>query len=316
MGLLADMTRRMEERIVVGTSSWSDPGFVEEWYPDGLPARERLPWYAKRFRAVEINSTFYAVPDRSIVRRWAEATPEEFVFDVKVHRALSRHAAELKSLPRELRDQAQTNERGRVTLTTELERALAGRLVEELEPLAESGKLGAFLVQLTPGFSPDRHQLEELDGLLEALGSRPVAVELRHRGWVAEKRVERTLGWYSEREVAYVCVDAPPAEHVPIMPPIDAVTRDDLAYLRAHGRNTEGYMKGRTVAERFAWRYSDVELEEIGGRARALAEQASEVHVLFNNNRGDDAPTAARRFRALLGQDQGPPPEDDQLALA
>jgi uncharacterized protein YecE (DUF72 family) len=304
------------ERILVGTSSWSDPGFVEEWYPDGLPARERLPWYANRFQAVEVNSTFYAVPDRSTVRRWVEATPAEFTFDVKVHRALSRHAAEPKSLPKDLREQAQTNERGRVVLTQELERALAGRLVEELEPLAESGKLGAFLVQLTPAFSPDRHELEELDGLVEALGSRPVAVELRHRGWVREKRVEATLGWYSEREVAYVCVDAPPEEHVPIMPAIDAVTRDDLAYLRAHGRNTEGYMKGRTVAERFAWRYSDEELEEIGGRARALAEQASEVHVLFNNNRGDDAPTAARRFRALLGQDPGPPPEDDQLALA
>jgi uncharacterized protein YecE (DUF72 family) len=302
--------------ILVGTSSWSDPGFVEEWYPDGLPARDRLPWYARRFRGVEVNSTFYAVPDRTTARRWAEATPPEFVFDVKVHRALSRHAAELKSLPRELRDEAQAGERGRVVLTPELERALAGRLVEELGPLAEAGKLGAFLVQLTPAFSPDRHELEELDGLVEALRSRPVAVELRHRGWVSEKRVERTLGWCSEREVAYVCVDAPREEHVPIMPPIDAVTRDDLAYLRAHGRDAEGYMKGRTVAERFAWRYSDEELEEIAGRARGLAEQASEVHVLFNNNRGDDAPTAARRFRALLGQDPGPPPEDDQLALA
>jgi uncharacterized protein YecE (DUF72 family) len=115
--------------------------------------------------------------------------------------------------------------------------------------------------------------------------------------------------------VAFVCVDAPPEDHVPIMPPIDAVTRDDVAYMRAHGRNTEGYMTGRSVAERFAWRYEDDELEEIAGRAHALAEQAGEVHVLFNNNRGDDAPTAAARFRALLGQDPGPPAEDPQLEL-
>ena len=47
------------------------------------------------------------------------------------------------------------------------------------------------------------------------------------------------------------------------------------------------------MAERFAWRYTDDELEEIAGRAQALAEQAGEVHVAFNNNRGDDAPTAA-----------------------
>jgi uncharacterized protein YecE (DUF72 family) len=54
------------------------------------------------------------------------------------------------------------------------------------------------------------------------------------------------------------------------------------------------------VAERFAWRYSDEELEEIGARARELAEQADAVHVLFNNNRGSDAPVAAERMRELF----------------
>ncbi len=131
-----------------------------------------------------------------------------------------------------------------------------------------------------------------------------------------DERVEQTLGWFSEHDVAFVCVDAPPGEHVPIMPGIDAVTRDDLAYLRLHGRNTEGYLHGKSVAERFAWRYSEDELEEVAERVRGLAEQAAEVHVAFNNNRDDDAPTAARRFRALLGQDPGPPPQDAQLRLA
>ena len=92
----------------------------------------------------------------------------------------------------------------------------------------------------------------------------------------------------------------------------DAVTTDDLAFIRLHGRNTDGYLKGKSVAERFAWRYEDDELEEIAGRARSLAEQAREVHVAFNNNRGDDAPTAAQRFRALLGQ---APAGEEQLRL-
>jgi uncharacterized protein YecE (DUF72 family) len=301
--------------IVVGTSSWADPGFVKEWYPQGMEASERLPWYAQRFRAVELNSSFYAVPDRNTVRRWAEVTPERFTFDVKAHRALSRHSAPLDSLPPDLRDQAETNERGRVILTPELETALAGRLVEELRPLAEAAKLGAFLVQLTPAFSPGRHELAELDGLVEALRPHPVAIELRNRNWVDGERLESTLGWFSERDAAFVSVDAPPADNFQIMPPVDAVTRDDLAYLRAHGRNTEGYLSGRSVAERFGWRYSDEELEEIGDRARELAEGAGEVHVMFNNNRDDDAPTAAQRFQALLGQDPGPPPDNPQLSL-
>jgi uncharacterized protein YecE (DUF72 family) len=303
----------MSGRILVGTSSWADPGFVKEWYPPKMAARERLPWYAERFEAVELNSSFYAVPDRTTVHKWVEDTPEAFVFDVKVHRLLSRHAAPVDSLPPDLRDGVETTDRGRVRLTPELETGLAERLVEETAPLAEAGKLGAYLLQLTPAFGPGRHQLEELDRVVEAFAPHRVAVELRHRGWVREKRRERTLGWFSERGVAFVCVDAPPGDEIPIMPSdLDAVTRDDLAYLRLHGRNAEGYLHGKSVAERFAWRYDDEELEEIAGRAHAMAEQAAEVHVAFNNNRGDDAPTAAQRFRALLGQ---APAGEEQLRL-
>ena len=65
----------MPDRIVVGTSSWTDPGFVEEWYPEGLPARDRLAFYAEGFEGVEVNATWYAVPAEATVRRWVEQTP-------------------------------------------------------------------------------------------------------------------------------------------------------------------------------------------------------------------------------------------------
>jgi uncharacterized protein YecE (DUF72 family) len=303
----------MPGRILVGTSSWADPGFVKEWYPPRMPAKERLPWYAQRFEAVELNSSFYAIPDRNTVHGWVETTPDGFVFDVKVHRALSRHAAPVDSLPPDMRDAVGSAGRGRVVLDPELETELARRLVEETAPLAEAGKLGAYLLQLTPAFAPGRHKLEELDRLVEAFAPHRLAIELRHRGWVREKRRDSTLGWFSEQGVAFVCVDAPPGDQIPIMPSeLDAVTRDDLAYLRLHGRNTDGYMSGRSVAERFGWRYTDDELEEVEERVLGMAEQAGEVHVAFNNNRGDDAPTAAQRFRALLGQ---APPAEDQLTL-
>lgn len=303
----------MAGTIRVGTSSWADPGFVKEWYPPKMAARERLPWYARRFDYVELNSSFYAVPDRTTVHKWVEDTPDGFVFDVKAHRLLSRHSAPGDSLPPDLRDQVETTGRGRVTLTPELETALAERLVEETAPLAEAGKLGAYLVQLTPAFSPGRHELAELDGLIAALRPHRVALELRHRGWVRDKRSESTLRWFADHEVAFVCVDAPPGDHFSIMSSeLDAVTSDEVAYLRLHGRNTDGYLKGKSVAERFAWRYEDDELEEIAGRVHGMAEQAGEVHVAFNNNRGDDAPTAAQRFRALLGQ---APAGEEQLRL-
>jgi uncharacterized protein YecE (DUF72 family) len=297
----------MSRRILVGTSSWADPGFVEEWYPPGLPARERLPWYAEHFRAVEVNSSFYAVPEPHTVARWAEVTPDDFTFDVKLHRALSRHSAQLDSLPPDMRDGVDTTGRGRVILTEKLERALAERNVRAVEPLAKAGKFGAFLLQLTPAFDPHERSLDELAGLVEALKPHTLALELRNRAWVSEKRIESTLGWYEDHGVAWVAVDAPPGDHVPIMPAVDAVTNPKLAYMRMHGRNTEGYLKGKSVAERFDWDYSEDELKEIDARVQTMAESAGDVHAMFNNNRGADAPSAAMRYRILMGQVDGPP---------
>jgi uncharacterized protein YecE (DUF72 family) len=292
----------MGENIVIGTSSWADPGFIEEWYPPDLPARDRLPYYAERFEAVEVNSTFYAIPAERTVRRWEEATPDDFTFDVKVHRLLSRHSAALDSLPQPLRDRASTGTRGRVRLTKRLEAALADALLEAVAPLADAGKLATFLLQLSPGFSPHEHELDELAPLVERLAPHPVAIELRHRSWVKGEQLERTLGWFEDHGAVWVGVDAPSGRSITIMPPVDAVTQPGVAYLRAHGRNAEGYVRGRSVAERFAYRYDDGELEEIGGRARELANTAEQVRLHFNNNRGSDAPVAAERLRELLGQ--------------
>src|SRR3954466_16142755 len=132
--------------VHVGTSSWADPGFVEKWYPPDLPARERLPWYAERFDCVEVNSTFYAVPQENTVKRWAAVTPPGFTFDVKLHRLLSRHAASLESLPPAPRDGVRLGPRGRVQLDSGLERAMAEATLEAVEPLRAAGRLSTFLL--------------------------------------------------------------------------------------------------------------------------------------------------------------------------
>ena len=287
-------------RIVVGTSSWADPGFVEEWYPHGLPARDRLAWYAEHFEAVEVNATFYAVPDRRTVERWVDQTPDGFTFDVKLHRALSRHAAPVDTLPKDLRELADVTPRGRVRLDDRLEAALADATIEAVEPLERAGRLATLLLQCSPAFEPRKHELDELAPLLERLAPRPVAIELRHRGWTDSRRLEDTLGWYEEHRAAWVAVDAPQGRSPTMMPAVDAVTRDDVAYFRAHGRNVEGYARGRSVAERFAYQYDDDELRELGARVGGLAEEVPVVRMMFNNNRGADAPNAAARMKELL----------------
>src|SRR5205823_1514086 len=94
--------------IRVGTASWADPGYVADWYPKGLPAAARLSWYAQHFNLVEVNSSFYAIPARASVKRWCSETPPGFIFDLKLHRLLSRHSTKPELLPPDLR--------GRVTL--------------------------------------------------------------------------------------------------------------------------------------------------------------------------------------------------------
>src|SRR3954463_8893629 len=101
--------------ILVGTASWSDPGFVERWYPKKMRAGDRLSWYAQHFDMVEVNSTFYAVPETRMVERWCHSTPNGFTFNVKLHQLLSRHATNVKLLPPELQGIARHDTKGRVS---------------------------------------------------------------------------------------------------------------------------------------------------------------------------------------------------------
>jgi uncharacterized protein YecE (DUF72 family) len=279
-------------RVVVGTGGWSVPS----WYPKGPAAGERLRSFAERLEAVEVDASFYALPSVRTVARWAELTPDGFTFDVKLHRLLSRHAAPLSSLPRDLRDDVELTERGRVVLDERLQTAMCARTLEVFAPLHAAGRLTAFLLQLTPAFHPPDHRLDELDPVIQGMAPVPVAVELRHRGWLRD--LDATLAWFRDAGAAFVCVDAPAVEAPVAMPPVDAVTREDLAYLRAHGRNAEGYLRGRSAAERFEWRYSDEELDELAGRVRELAASAERVECIFAN--GTHALEAALRMRELL----------------
>jgi uncharacterized protein YecE (DUF72 family) len=290
MGSLAAMAGR----IVVGTGGWSVP----EWYPDGVEPRDRLRSLAERVDAVEVDSSFYALPARRTVERWLKLTPGDFAFAVKLHRALSRHAAPLKSLPGGLRDDVEVTERGRVVLSDELQQRLIEATLNVFEPLHAAGRLDVFLLQLTPAFRPPDHQLDELEPVIQGLAPVPVAIELRHRAWLGD--LDATLAWFREAGAAWVSVDAPDVEAPVAMAAVDAVTRSDLAYLRAHGRNAQGYVHGRSAAERFDHRYTEQELEELADRARKLAQEAEEVVAILSN--GAHALDSALKLRELLGR--------------
>jgi uncharacterized protein YecE (DUF72 family) len=290
-------------KILVGTASWSDPAFVEHWYPKKMRAADRLGWYAQQFEMVEVNSTFYSVPEPRLVDRWCRSTPDKFTFDVKLHQALSRHSTPAKYLPPNLQRRAELDAKGKAKLTPDLEEAIVDAFRPSLSILQGAGKLGALLLQLSPAFSPRQHRLDELDQLIDMLRDYPLAIELRNRNWAVGDQSGSTIDFFRARNVSFVNVDAPVSDHFTIMPAeLNEITNPRLAYLRLHGRNAHAYITGKTVAARFNYDYNEAEIEEVSQRTEGLAREADEVHVVFNNNALDYAPRAAARLRKALGQ--------------
>jgi uncharacterized protein YecE (DUF72 family) len=290
-------------KILVGTASWSDPGFVEHWYPKKMPAGERLSWYAQHFELVEVNSTFYSVPEPRMVERWCAATPNDFTFDVKLHQLFSFHSTPAKLLPPELQRRAETDAKGKVKSTPDLQEALFKTFLHAMSIIRKAGKLGLVLLQLSPAFSPRKHQLSELEPLIEMLGDYDLAIEFRNRNWAVDDQLESTIDFVRKHRVIFVNVDTPASDHFTVMrSDVNEVTNPKAAYLRLHGRNARAYITGKTVAARFDYNYSAKEITEVADRSRKLAQEARELHVIFNNNNLDYAPRAALRLRKVLDQ--------------
>jgi len=279
-----------------------------------MPASERLQWYAQHFDLVEVNSTFYSVPEPRMVERWCAATPNDFTFDVKLPQLFSFHSTPAKLLPPDLQRRAETDARGRVKSTPALQEALLKIFLRATSIFQDAGKLGVFLLQLSPTFSPRKHDLAEIDPLIEMLSGYELAIELRNRNWVIGDQLQATMDFLQKHHATFVNVDAPDSNQFMVMPSeVDGVTDSNLAYLRLHGRNAKGYITGKTVAARFDYDYSEEEIEEVARRSSRLAREAKELHVIFNNNNLDYAPRAALRLRKALGQIVKTPPETAEL---
>jgi uncharacterized protein YecE (DUF72 family) len=272
-------------KISVGIGSWTDKEYKGLLYPKGLPDNERLKTYATWFDHVEVNSSYHRIPSLAFVENWAKQTPGNFIFDFKLQKEIS---ADPEAAARAGTDVSQ--------------------LLRAARPLIDAGKLGAFFLVLPPSFGPKKRRLEELDLLVEKLQPHLLAVELRHSGWVEGEQRERTLEYYRAKKLVWIAVDMPRIEGSTIMPPVDEVTNPRLAYLRLHGRRSD-WLELKDQEERHTYQYSDLELEEIARRVKALAQKAEMVHVVANNHAQDFAPKTALALQKLLGvQRPGPGP--------
>jgi uncharacterized protein YecE (DUF72 family) len=270
----------MAATVRLGTCSWADEGLVKTWYPRGVSTAEaRLRYYARTFDTVEVDSTFYALPDPAVAAKWVERTPPGFVFHVKASGEMTHHR------------EAESME----AAYTAFRRAL--------EPLEFSGKWRGVLLQYHPRFKKSDAAKAELAQVRDLVEPLVPLIEFRHRSWLDEEERADTLGFLERHGLAFVSVDAPRTRASNVVPAIAAATHR-VAYLRFHGRNWRTWnIRGATKSwERFDWEYSPEELAEWVEPVRELTERADEVYALFNVNRDDQGPRGAAIFRGLLDE--------------
>ena len=272
--------------IRIGTCSWADEALSKHWYPKGLPAGERLAHYAQHFDTVEVDSTYYRLPGDEMVRRWAERTPDDFVMHLKAFGLMTRHPVKLEALPPDLRDDAPTDDKGRVERPSrEFRGEVFRRFLEALEPLRSAGKLGGILFQFPSYVVYKDRSLEYLEWAREQVGDDEMLVEFRHVSWLDDEHRDETLRFLEQLGATHVIVDAPRIEGAKnLVPTVLALTSPTL-YVRFHGRNADTWNKrGGSASERFDYLYSTEELEEWVDPLRELAGQAEQAYAFFNNN--------------------------------
>lgn len=185
-------------KIYIGTSGYSYPHWVDVFYPEDLSQGKWLEFYAQHFNTVELNVTFYRLPQEKAFEGWYKKTPKDFLFVVKG----SRFITHVKKL-------------------TDSEEPL-DLLISRAKLLKE--KLGIILWQLPPTLKADRRRLEKFLVLCSQFKVCRQAFEFRHQSWFVDEIYE-LLKKYN---LALCIADSP------TWPLVEEITAD-FTYLRFHG---------------------------------------------------------------------------------
>lgn len=248
--------RRAE--ILIGTSGFDYPEWRGVFYPMELKRSEFLEYYATKFNALEVNSSFYSMPDSSHLVRFAERSEKRIKFAVKANR----------------------------TLTHEIGKDWKNRAEEmliNLRPLANMGLLSAVLFQLPQSFhyTPEnRFYLADL--ISEFRGFEPV-VEFRHREWLRASVYEGL----SERGASIVFCDMPPLRFLPDGKICRTPFVGPNAYIRMHGRNSGcwyDHSAENNGSQRYDYEYSQDELESFVPVIGSALKEGRKVQTFFNNH--------------------------------
>jgi uncharacterized protein YecE (DUF72 family) len=183
----------------IGTSGWHYDDWRGRFYPEKLPKAQWLEFYAGHFNTLELNNTFYRLPKESVFQKWHDASPEGFIFSVKVSRFIT-HIKRLKDCEDEV-----------------------SKFMSRASFLKE--KLGPILYQLPPGLHRDDEILDDFLSILPQ--SMRHVIEFRHESWFDEDVFEVLRRYH----IGLCAFDMPK-----LTSPLIATT--DFAYIRFHGSDS------------------------------------------------------------------------------
>ena len=287
--------------VRIGTSGWSYPSGPGAWNGIFYPSRQRRPagrlaksddlaYYAEHFDTVEVNSSFYRLPDPAVTKRWAAQTPSRFDFCLKLFQKFTHPGMFLKGAePRAGGDE------GPIPAVTGAD---VDAFRQSIDPLASAGKFGALLVQFPPSFRHGGTACEYLGWLLQAFSDYPVAVELRHRSWSDHQ--QDVLAFLKARQAAWVQIDEPKfrssiqQSHLPNL--------SSLYYMRLHGRNAEKWWRHEHPDERYDYLYSPAEIDGFADTVERVRQLVQKIYVFMNNHFAGKAVANAAALRHAVGQ--------------
>lgn len=255
-------------RILVGTSGYSFRDWVGPFYPPGTKSSDFLRHYALHFPVVEVNATYYAIPEPAVTARIAAKTPPGFRFIVKLNQSMTHEGNMSPGLYRQF--------------------------TEAIAPLREARPMDGLLAQFPWAFRRTAENETLLRRMRERLAGENLFVEFRHDSWATPD----LAACLEDIGLGYCSVDEPALDG--LMPPIGLRTGQD-AYVRFHGRNARTWW-GRGEGDRYDYDYAEAELREWLERIRGLAEQARRTYLFFNNCHAGQAARNAKLMQELLRQ--------------
>jgi uncharacterized protein YecE (DUF72 family) len=219
-----------------------------------------------------------------------------------VYGPLTGHGIDPKTLPRDIRDTLpeKDKEQPRVFIKEpSILRAIADRFKEALTPLMNNGRLGILVSQFPPWIQYKKQNLDYILSCKHAMGRLPIVVEFRHGSWLTLDNQDTLFHFLTKNQITYIMADEPQYGSLVTVPFVPHLTTDTV-YFRFHGRNKENWLKkGIETSLRFAYKYSDEELEEFVPTIESINKRAKVVYCMFNNCHGGFAMRNALRLKEL-----------------